>query len=84
MRGQRLGDIEVRTIAFTHTERSADALWSGLLGGTVRVSALILRQTSETQRRIRAAFDEIVREYRRGAELELPVSVKLASARRAV
>jgi SAM-dependent methyltransferase len=84
LRGQKLGDIDVRTIAFTHTERSPDALWRGLLGGTVRTSALILRQTSDMQRRIRAAFDEIVREYRRGAELELPVSVKLASARKPV
>jgi hypothetical protein len=53
-----------------------------LLGGTVRTSALILRQPRETQRQIRAAFDRIVAQYEGGAGLELPVSVKLASARK--
>jgi SAM-dependent methyltransferase len=77
---QELVDVKVQTIAFSHTESSADALWSGLLGGTVRVSALILRQPAEMQRRIRAAFDDIVQPYESGRGLELPVSVKLASA----
>jgi hypothetical protein len=34
------------------------------------------------QREIRAAFDRIVKQYVVGARLELPVSVKLASARK--
>jgi SAM-dependent methyltransferase len=80
--GQRLEDIEVKTIAFSHRESSADALWRGLLGGTVRTSALILRQASDVQRQIRAAFDRIVQPYQVGAGLELPVSVKLASGRK--
>jgi SAM-dependent methyltransferase len=82
LRSQHLDDIEVRTIAFTHHVPSPDALWRGLLGGTVRVSALIRRQPSEMQRQIRDAFDRIVRQYAVGARLNLPVSVKLASARK--
>jgi ubiquinone/menaquinone biosynthesis C-methylase UbiE len=82
LRSQRLEDTEVRTISFTHPESSAHTLWRGLLGGTVRTSALILRQPSEIQRQIRAAFDRIVKQYEVGARLELPVSVKLASARK--
>jgi SAM-dependent methyltransferase len=82
LRGRRLEDIEVRTISFTHHESSPDALWRGLLRGSVRTSALILRQPSETQRQIRTAFDHIVEQYQAGARLELPVSVKLASARK--
>ena len=35
-----LDDRRVETIAFTHTVASADDLWNGLLGGTVRTSAL--------------------------------------------
>jgi ubiquinone/menaquinone biosynthesis C-methylase UbiE len=77
---QGLVDVRVETIAYSHVESSAEALWSGLLGGTVRVSALILRQSAEMQHRIRAAFDEIVQPYESGNGLELPVSVKLASA----
>lgn len=82
LRSQHLEDIEVRTIAFTHHASSPDALWRGLLGGTVRVSALVLSQPSEMQRQIRAAFDRIVQQYAVGGRLELPVSVKLASARK--
>jgi ubiquinone/menaquinone biosynthesis C-methylase UbiE len=81
LRGQGLEDVEVRTIAFSHVERSADALWRGLLDGTVRTSALILHQTEDVQREIRAAFDRIVQQYQVGDRLEVPVSVKLASGR---
>jgi ubiquinone/menaquinone biosynthesis C-methylase UbiE len=79
---QRLDDIQVTTISFVHHEPSADTLWRGMLGGTVRTSALILRQTSETQQQIRAAFDRIAQQHEAGGRLELPVSVKLASARK--
>jgi ubiquinone/menaquinone biosynthesis C-methylase UbiE len=81
LRDQGFEHTEVRTISFTLDEPSSEGLWRGLLGGTVRTSALILRQASETQREIRAAFDEIVEQYEVGGQLELPVSVKLASAR---
>jgi SAM-dependent methyltransferase len=79
--GAGLEDVDVDTVSFTLTVPSADVLWRGLLGGTVRTSALILRQTDETQRQIRAAFDRIVGSYEVGSGLELPVSVKLGSAR---
>jgi len=82
LRGAGLEDVRVETIAFTHRERSPDALWQGMLGGTVRTSALILRQTEAMQRQIRAAFDRLVQPFQVGGQLELPVSVKLASGRR--
>ena len=81
LRGPGLEDVRVETIAFSHRERSPDALWQGMLGGTVRTSALILRQTDEMQQQIRAAFDRIVQPFQVGGQLELPVSVKLASGR---
>jgi ubiquinone/menaquinone biosynthesis C-methylase UbiE len=79
LRDVGLEDVDVRTIAFSHTVSSPDELWEGLLGGTVRTSALILGQSQEDQRRIRAAFDRLVEDYRQGTALELPVSVKLAA-----
>ena len=82
LRGQGLQDVEVQTVAFPHHEADADALWSGLLGGTVRTAALVAGQTEETQRRTREAFDRIVAAYEAGGRLELPVSVKLASGRK--
>jgi hypothetical protein len=79
---QRLEDVEVRTISFSHAEPSPEVLWRGLLGGTVRISALILGQPSTIQKEIRAAFDQIAQQYDCGERLELPVSVKLALALR--
>ena len=82
LRGRGFEDVGVETISFSHREPSAEALWRGLMGGTVRTSAMIARQAPEMQRRIRGAFDGIVEEYRGDAGLELPVSVKLASGRK--
>ena len=79
LRDEGFEDVETATIAFTHTEPSVDALWTGLLAGTVRTSALVVRQTDEVQADIRAAFERIVRDYETAGGLKLPVSLKLAS-----
>ncbi len=81
LEGAGLEDVRVRTVSFTHRASSADELWRGLSGGTVRTSAIIVGQTEEMQRAIRTAFDDIARRYEVDSQLELPVSVKLASAR---
>ena len=73
-----LTDVEVKTIVFEHHVSTADELWQGFLGATVRMSALIVRQPEQTRRRIRAAFDRLVVECQRGDRIELPVSVKVA------
>jgi SAM-dependent methyltransferase len=78
-----LDGIKVNTIAFTHPVSSPDELWHGLLAGTVRTSAIVRGQPDDVQRRIRAAFDRHLEPYRVGTRLELPVSVRLAAARRA-
>ena len=75
-------DVAIRTVSFTHRQASGDALWEGLMGGTVRMSALVLAQPDEVQVRIRAAFDRLVRPYAANGGLKLPVSVKLASGRK--
>jgi SAM-dependent methyltransferase len=80
---QRLEDVKVETITFSHQVSSPDELWSGLLAGTVRTSALIQRQPDEVQEQIRAAFDRVVQRHRVGDLLAVPVAVKLASAKKA-
>jgi hypothetical protein len=86
---QGLEEIQVRTVAFSHSAPSADDLWRGLLGGTVRTSGLILAQTDDVQRQIRTAFDRIVQEYAVGdglvvgARRELGVSASPRSLSRA-
>jgi ubiquinone/menaquinone biosynthesis C-methylase UbiE len=82
LREHGLEDRTVTTIAFTHRAGSADEVWEGMLDGTVRTSALILRQPQETQRRIREQFDRLIEGYRRRDAIELPVSVKLAAGRK--
>ena len=79
VRGAGLQDAEVQTITFVLPSPSTDNLWNGLLGGSVRTSALIEGQGADVQRRIREAFERLVDSYRVDGGLELPVSVKLAS-----
>jgi hypothetical protein len=78
-----LGDVDVQTVAFTHRFASGDELWKGLMGGTVRTRALVLAQPKDVQAQIRAAFDRLVRPYATNGGVEMPVSVKLVSGRRA-
>jgi hypothetical protein len=73
----------VISISFTHPVSSPDELWRGLLAGTVRTAAVVRGQPDDVQQRIRAAFDRLMQAYRVGTGFELPVSVNLASARRA-
>jgi ubiquinone/menaquinone biosynthesis C-methylase UbiE len=51
-------------------------------GATVRVSALLTRQPEDVRRRIRLAFDRLAEDHRRGGALEVPIAIKLASARK--
>ena len=82
LRQQGLASPAVTAITFVHRVADADELWNGVLGATVRASALVVRQPQDVQLRIRAAFDRLAEEYRRGDVLELPVAVKLAAARK--
>ena len=84
LRGAGLEAVEVETLEFTHLVASVDELWDGLLGGTVRTSALIVGQPDETRERIRVEFDRVVSQFRGRDRLELPVSVKLAAGRKAL
>lgn len=82
LRSAGLSVVTVRRLSFTHRLSGPDELWDDWLAAGVRTSALILGQGVETQRRIRAAFERLVRDYAVEGGLELPVSVKLASGRK--
>jgi ubiquinone/menaquinone biosynthesis C-methylase UbiE len=77
--GSGLNGVEITTVAFDHQIQSAEELWQGMLGGMVRTSATFLGQPEQTREKVRAAFDRLVLDYRRGEWFEVPVSVKLAS-----
>jgi SAM-dependent methyltransferase len=77
-----LTDVSVATVEFPLRLESGDELWDGLIQGSVRVRPMILEQTPELQRAIRARFDELIEEYRGADGYDVPVSVKLASGRK--
>jgi SAM-dependent methyltransferase len=82
LRRPGLASPGVTDIAFVQRFAGADELWDGMLGATVRVAALITRQPREVRQRIRVAFERLAEGYRRGDGLELPVAIKLATARK--
>lgn len=82
LEGGGFGDAEVRTVAFTSPAASIDAIWTGLVDGTVRTAALIQRQSPTVREAIRRAFHDVVSDGGSGSPIEIPVSVKLAIARR--
>jgi SAM-dependent methyltransferase len=77
-----LEDVSVRCVTFAHRVAGPEELWRGVIEGGVRTPALILRQSADTQRRIRSAFERLVEPYAVQGGLEVPVSIKLASGRK--
>jgi SAM-dependent methyltransferase len=77
-----LEDRETSALALVLEVGTGDELWEGLLGGTVRISALVRGQSADVQERIRAGFDRRLELYRKADGFELPVSVKLLSGRK--
>jgi SAM-dependent methyltransferase len=77
-----LADVTIETVEFRLQLASADELWDGLVDGSVRVRPLIVGQSPEMQRAIRTHFDELIEGYRTEEGFAVPVSVKLAAARK--
>ena len=77
-----LADPAVATIDFSLELESSAELWDGLVEGSVRVRPLVHGQTTDVQAAIRARFDELLAEYRVGDGFDVPVAVKLGSARK--
>ena len=77
-----LADAAVETVEFLLQLASADELWNGLVDGSVRVRPLILGQPPEMQDAIHTHFVRLLEEYRTEDGFAVPVSVKLAAARK--
>ncbi len=77
-----LEEVAVRGLSFIHRLASPEALWAGILAGTVRTSIGIRRQPMEVQGRIRAAFDRLVQGYTAEGGINVPVAFKIASGPR--
>ncbi|MDM0049723.1 class I SAM-dependent methyltransferase [Variovorax sp. J22R115] len=82
LRAAGLTRVAVQAYAFIHRLASADELWNGILGGTVRTSIGIRRQPMDVRDRIRAAYDRLVQPYAQCGSIEIPVAFKIAVGRR--
>jgi SAM-dependent methyltransferase len=77
--GAALVDPQVARIEFTHRMGDLDAFWADLIGGTVRMHALVTHQDAKTQARIRAEYERLLEPYRGDGGWEVPCVVKLGS-----
>jgi SAM-dependent methyltransferase len=78
----RFTDTILLTITFSHQVGSLDELWDGCVGGSVRTAEIIRRQGKTGRRRIRDAFEQLAERYRTDGGFEVPVSVRLAAAKK--
>jgi ubiquinone/menaquinone biosynthesis C-methylase UbiE len=84
LQGAGFQAVEARTLAFTHRAESADELWRGLLGGTVRTTEQTKAQPPAVRERTREAFAQLAEAHRTpDGALHVPVSAVLAAGRRA-
>jgi len=78
-----LADVRIDTFAFAEPMRDAEELWNGVLGGSVNTRAIVLAQPPEVQQRIRNELDRLIDAHRQDGMIVVPVSVRIASGRRA-
>lgn len=82
LRSAGLGDVIVRAFSFHHRLNSPEELWNGILGGTVRTSIGIRRQSKPMQDRIRGAFERLIQRYVVDGGISVPVAFKIGSGQR--
>ena len=82
LRSAGLDGVRVQQYSCVHRIESVDALWNGALGSLARTSAVVLGQTVEMQRRIRACLERLATNYSTPEGLLIPVAFKIASGQR--
>jgi SAM-dependent methyltransferase len=81
LEGAGLAEVAVETVEFVQRIASAEELWRGFMGGSVRGSAFVRAQPDAIRARIREALDAVVAPYRAGDALEVPMAANIASGR---
>ncbi|HET8577747.1 MAG TPA: methyltransferase domain-containing protein [Methylomirabilota bacterium] len=79
LRAAGLTDVVVTTVSFTHRIPDLDFWWNGGLGSLARSSANIHGQPPDVQRKIRATFDRLAKQYAVPGGFDVPVSAKICS-----
>jgi SAM-dependent methyltransferase len=80
--GAGLERVALRELAFTLPVAGLDELWDGVLGGTVRASALLGAATPEERDIVRAALARLAERHRAGDGYELPIAIRVVAGRR--
>jgi 2-polyprenyl-3-methyl-5-hydroxy-6-metoxy-1,4-benzoquinol methylase len=80
--GAGLAAPRAQSLRFEQPMDSADELWEGLRGGSVRSAARIEAQPESERRRMRADLERLCEEHRDGEHLLVPVAVILGAASR--
>jgi SAM-dependent methyltransferase len=81
LEGVGLVDVELSTVAFEHRLSGTDELWEGVLGGSVNTRAIVLAQPLAIQERIRTELERLTQSHSGEHGVDVPVSVRIASAR---
>jgi SAM-dependent methyltransferase len=74
--------VEVRTVSLVQRVPDTDALWRGMLGGSVRTGELVMRAVPRTRTKVREAVERLADEYLSPGGLSIPARAKLAWGRR--
>jgi SAM-dependent methyltransferase len=82
LRSAALVGVTVQTFSFEHRLPSADALWNGILNGTVRTAIGIRRQPDDVRARIRAVYDRLLKPYMTGNGVRIPIAFKIGVGRK--
>jgi ubiquinone/menaquinone biosynthesis C-methylase UbiE len=77
-----LYEVAVRTIEFEHHIPDVAHLWHGMLHGGVRTRAVLALQNAESRERIYNEVARLLKPYQARDGFNVPVCVKLASARK--
>lgn len=77
--GAGLLEVSVDRYRFEHRVPSTQALWDGVVEGTVRTSVMVTGQNAEMLLRIREAFEALCAGYLDGQEMVIPISVLIGS-----
>jgi ubiquinone/menaquinone biosynthesis C-methylase UbiE len=75
------GHVRVEVLTFAIDVPDADALWDGVLGGSVRTSAAVRAQPPEVRDRARAALGRRAEAHRGPEGLALPAEVVIGAGR---
>jgi len=84
LEGAGLVDVRVEALELACEVADADALWDGLVGGTVRSSSAVLSLNADEQIQVRKEFERLAGEFvvPAGGGLCVPALALIASGRR--